>query len=88
MKSDRKHIRFEPDNNALIHIHVNDQNFTGLALTEAYKGCSGVFILNDVLKSDLEVSLKIGDIQIKRAIIRWTKMVNDKLLEAGFEYLD
>ena len=86
MIENRKYIRFSPDENTLIDVELDGKSITGLATQEAYKGCSGIFVVNDKLQKDLKVKIKIGKLDQVDAIIRWTKPLEDKALEVGFEF--
>lgn len=85
----RKYIRFTPDDNTIVECLIDDRVIKGVALTEAYGGCSAVFAHNsEHLKPDMIVTLVVGNMNISSAQVKWTKMHTDLILEAGFQYLD
>lgn len=90
--NNRKHIRFAPDENTLITITLPGGNdLVGLAFSEAYAGCGGVFI-NNHLANSMKVgdifALRIGSLDIENAEVRWIKQVDEHITKAGFHLLD
>ncbi len=86
MENKRKHTRFDPDTNTIVAIDVDGFKLIGLATQEAFKGCSAIFINNDVLKKDTLVKIKVGQLDEVRGIIRWTAGAGEKATEVGFEF--
>ena len=88
----REHIRFDPDRNALAIIHVDgDENnsLVGLLRDESHDGCGAVFHDEHFPYDDGDdLTLKVGRLDPKSAEVAWTETVDEKLVKAGFNYLE
>lgn len=88
----RQNIRFNPDQNALAIIHRggNEENpLIGLLRDESYKGCGAIFHQEyfpyeegDVV--ELEAN-QVGPVESK---VSWVKPLDEKLVRAGFNFLE
>lgn len=87
----RKNIRFNADQNALVWISKDAENFTedivGLVDSESYMGLS-MIILRDrgILEND-ELFVKVDNFEPTWAIVRWVKKMDDSLFKFGLEYI-
>ena len=87
MSTSRKYIRFKPDQNTLVNVtQANGKSFVGLGLSEAYGGCGAVFVNHQQFQLHEYVKLKIGEISIETAEVRWIKVLNENVIEVGFEF--
>ncbi len=70
-------------------------NFTGtrvaLISDESYSGCSLIVIYKGVLEHYLNPGetyiLKVGKLNPMKAEVKWKKVLNDHVIQAGFEYV-
>jgi hypothetical protein len=84
----RQSIRYTPDDNTLIHVQfVDGTQCTGLAYSEAHKGCAGVFTKKSSFMPEVNCDLSIGEIKNLSAQVRWVEEVDDKLIKVGFEFI-
>ena len=93
----RNYIRFLPDPNTLLWLSqsasVDDSFepcFVGLVLDESQKGCSAVFVKDQISEQLLPGNrcvLAVGDMPRMIAEIRWQKELDNKSVRLGFEYI-
>jgi len=83
----RKNIRFVPDENTLIVLKTQNGNeIVGLACTESFSGCGGVFKAHKELVLDITVELQVGKLEAQLAVIKWIKKLDENIWELGFQY--
>lgn len=88
----REHLRFDPEQNALVIIHIDgdeDNSLVGLLRDESYEGCGAVFHSEYFpYEEGDEVELKAHELSPLNARVSWIKPLDDKLIKAGFEFLE
>jgi hypothetical protein len=68
----RKNIRFVPDENTLIVLKTqNGVEVVGLACSESYSGCGGVFMASSELVEDIDIELQVGKLESQLATIKF-----------------
>ncbi len=92
-KNPRKHIRFEPDIGtvALIDVNLNGQfnpTINGLTLQESYGGAALLVASSIGLKETEIVRIKVGDLHVMHAEIRWVKSLESTVYKVGVQYLE
>ncbi len=88
MENKRQHIRFEPDENTLILLKVdNDEIHSGLCVSESQGGCSAAFLNNSAFVAGKMVYLKVGKLDSISAEIRWVTELDEDIVKVGFKYL-
>lgn len=88
MGSTRRHIRFEPDPNTYVLVKVSDElSLSGLCLDESLSGCAAVFKKHEALVEKAVIDVKVGELELMTAEIRWLKEIDADVLKVGFEYL-
>ena len=89
MAINRKHIRFEPDQNTLIIASGESElAHTGLCLSESQGGCSGAFLKNSDFELKKMMMLKVGVLEPIPSVVRWIKNADDEIIKVGFQFLD
>jgi hypothetical protein len=86
----RDYFRYNPDDNALAEIRVDeDHSVIGLLRDESYSGCAAVFQQSAFRHEEDEVvSLRAGKQGPRPAEVQWTEPLDDKLVKVGFEWVE
>ncbi|MBT4792032.1 MAG: hypothetical protein HON90_10710 [Halobacteriovoraceae bacterium] len=88
MQNQRRHIRFEPDDNTIILVVLDSEPcFSGLCISEAQGGASGVFLTNLKLKVGEMCYIKVGKLDSISSEIVWIKELDNEVVKVGFKYL-
>ena len=93
----RNYIRFLPDPNTLLWLSQSvttdepfEPRFVGLVLDESQKGCSAVFVKDQIGEKLLPGNrcvLAVGDMPHVTAEVRWQKALDNRSVRLGFEYI-
>lgn len=92
--TDRKFIRFKPDDNALalIDLKTTGKDFTpsisALILNESFSGCALVLASNDIIKVGTKIKIKIGNLHVMKAEIVWSKVLEENIQKVGVKIMD
>mgnify|MGYP003688893587 CR=1 FL=1 len=89
MDKPRKHIRFEPDENTFV-LAKGDSGIThsGICVDESQSGCAGVFKKHNDLIPKKMIMVKVGQLDVISAEIRWAKILDEGIVKVGFQYLE
>lgn len=91
--SPRRAIRFSPDLNTIAWISITDDTAKGLpevvalVYNESMAGCSLVFVSDVTLRVNDQVGLRVGKLNFMMARVAWVKVLEEKIVRAGFEYM-
>ncbi len=90
----RKYIRYKPDPYLYVLIDDNTANatftpaYSGLIIEEAYGGCTIVTSVNLEVKKLDRISIKIDNMPLMQAEIRWQRKLDANLIKIGAKYSD
>jgi hypothetical protein len=59
-----------------------------LVYNESYKGCSLILVSDRHLQAGEQVHVRVGKLQPLQAKVAWVKILEDKILRAGFQYIE
>lgn len=88
----RKNLRFNADENAVVWISKDAENFKediiGLLDSESFSGFSMVVLRERNIQEGDELLLKVGNFAPTKAVVRWIKVLEKEVYKFGFEYID
>jgi hypothetical protein len=90
----RKHTRFRPDGPAYALIDTDpggttfNPGFSGLVIDESYGGCSLAVLSKSAIKIDDILKVKISELPMTEAQVRWTKKLDSEVSRIGLRNLD
>jgi hypothetical protein len=91
----RSRIRFTPDGNEFGFLSYNTEKFQKdaavLVINESIHGSCVVFNRLQIpegltIETNLQILVKIGNLDPVKAIIRWVKLVDKEIVKIGVEY--
>ena len=89
MDKKRLNIRYAPDDNTLVRVTFkNNEELIGLAFSESYKGCGGIFLFSDRFKEEDIIKIEVGNLDEQSAKVKWIKKISSAAMEVGFNFLD
>lgn len=92
--SDRKFLRYQPDPQSvvLIDLKASGREFkptiTAIILNESYTGCAILFADNEILKKGTKVRVKIGPLEVIKAEIAWSKILEENIQKVGIKLIE
>lgn len=92
--SDRRFIRYQadPETVALIDTKSSGREFnpsiTAIILNESFTGCALVFADNEILKKGTKIKIKIGLLEIMKAEVAWSKVLEENIQKVGIKLLE
>ncbi len=92
--SPQRAIRFSPDLNTVAWIKFSGMDedalpeLVALVYNESFKGCSLILVVEQPISVGEIVRLRVGKLQPLPAKVAWVNILEDKVIRAGFEYLE
>lgn len=90
-KVKRKYTRFGSEENTLLTVKTREGKLIlGLAFSEAYEGCGGVFIKSSSLEEiqlDDTYEVKVGNHHFVRMIVKWKQELDADTVKIGFKVI-
>lgn len=59
-----------------------------LIVEESYGGCGLMAMKNSFVKKDMQFEVQVGRLSKMKGQVRWTKILEDKIIYFGIEYLE
>lgn len=93
-KPKRQSIRFPANDGTLALIDFNSSSrefeptLHALVVEEAHKGCSFVSVSSSEFRERQELRVKIGQMPVLKAEIRWVKNIEPRVYVVGVFYLE
>lgn len=88
MEDQRKHIRFQPDEDTYIIIKLEDDTiYSGLCIDESQSGSAGVFINHYNFTPGKMCLMKVGKLDAISAEIKWVTELDNDVVKIGFSHL-
>lgn len=87
-------VRFKPADDTLALIQRKSPKtkktmvIPCLILNESFSGCALVSLASEEFKKDEFIRVKVGNLALMQAQIRWVKAINADIITMGLEYLE
>lgn len=85
----RAGTRFPAPANTLIYVKINDNHeYIGLAYSQSYHGCGGVFSSKIEVQEKQLCHVKVGELNFLKAEVRHISNLDSDFIKIGFKLLE